>query len=152
MTHDPLTHDPLLDAWLNAMDDDPNYSDYLNLIARVREDERGNVIGAVSLGEIGRANAQAYRNGRADALAEAREAVYRTCGHTKYEGCLPCAHDDAAAAIDALRPLRVIDRLDIREVSVNTPHESLPTCTRCGDTGWTGRADDPQSCECGRRS
>jgi len=24
------------------------------------------------------------------------------------------------------------------------------TCTRCGDTGWTGRADDPDSCDCGR--
>jgi hypothetical protein len=72
MTHDPLTRDPLLDAWLSTIDDDPNYSDYLTLIARVRED----------------------------------------------------------AAIEAV---------------VRTP------CTRCGDTGWTGRADDPQSCECGRR-
>jgi hypothetical protein len=33
------------------------------------------------------------------------------------------------AAIDALRPV---------------------TCTRCKDTGWTGRADDPDSCDCGR--
>lgn len=28
---------------------------------------------------------------------------YRACGHTKYEGCAPCAHDDAVAAIEALR-------------------------------------------------
>ena len=40
---------------------------------------------------------------RAKTLDAAREAVMRTCGHTKYEGCSPCLHDDAIAAIDALR-------------------------------------------------
>ena len=36
-------------------------------------------------------------------LDAARTAVIRTCHHTKYEGCRPCSHDTAAAAIDALR-------------------------------------------------
>ena len=36
-------------------------------------------------------------------LKEAREAVARTCGHTKHQGGRSCAHDDAIAAIDALR-------------------------------------------------
>ena len=40
---------------------------------------------------------------RRDALDAAREAVTRTCHHTKYDGCRPCSHDTAAAAIDALR-------------------------------------------------
>lgn len=43
------------------------------------------------------------RRGWNEALDAAREAVMRTCGHTKYEGCSPCLHDDALAAIDALR-------------------------------------------------
>ena len=51
--------------------------------------------------------AQAEADGRwrgwTEALDAAREAVMRTCGHTKYEGCSPCLHDDATAAIDALR-------------------------------------------------
>lgn len=51
--------------------------------------------------------AQAEADGRwrgwDEALDAAREAVMRTCGHTKYEGCSPCLHDDARAAIDALR-------------------------------------------------
>ena len=33
-----MTHDPILDAWLNDLDDDPTYSDYLALIAHVRLD------------------------------------------------------------------------------------------------------------------
>lgn len=37
------------------------------------------------------------------ALDAAREAVTRTCGHTKHQGGRSCAHDDALAAIDALR-------------------------------------------------
>ena len=44
-----------------------------------------------------------YTIGYEEALDAAREAVTRTCGHTKYEGCSPCLHDDAIAAIDALR-------------------------------------------------
>ena len=46
-----------------------------------------------------------YGGHRAFALGvqAAWEAVMRTCGHTKYEGCSPCLHDDALAAIDALR-------------------------------------------------
>ena len=51
--------------------------------------------------------AQAEADGRwrgwTDALNTAREAVARTCHHTKYDGCRPCSHDTAAAAIDALR-------------------------------------------------
>jgi hypothetical protein len=100
-------HDPVLDAWLNAMDDDPNYSDYLTLIARVREDERiswGEHLARTQITNVDLANESAakYLEGRKDALSAARAAVYRTCGHTKYEGCSPCAHDDAAAAIDAI--------------------------------------------------
>ena len=36
-------------------------------------------------------------------LDAARDAAARTCGHTKHAHSLPCAHDDALAAIDALR-------------------------------------------------
>lgn len=38
-----------------------------------------------------------------EALCDARDAVRLVCGHTKYEGCRPCPHDDAVAAIDGLR-------------------------------------------------
>ena len=44
----------------------------------------------------------ALRSCEARVLDAAREAVMRTCGHTKYEGCSPCAHDDALAAIDGM--------------------------------------------------
>ena len=51
--------------------------------------------------------AQAEADGRwrgwTEALDAAREAVARTCGHTKHQGGRSCAHDDALAAIDALR-------------------------------------------------
>ena len=45
---------------------------------------------------------EAWRLGYAAAVRDAVEAVRRTCGHTKYEGCPPCPHDDAVAAIEAL--------------------------------------------------
>lgn len=41
--------------------------------------------------------------GYAAALRDAVAAIYRTCGHTKYEGCSPCPHDEAVTAIKALR-------------------------------------------------
>ena len=65
-----------------------------DLIARVREDERkyGMVPG--------------FDLGYAAAVRDAVEAVSRTCGHTKYEGCPPCAHDDAVAAIEGLEVKR----------------------------------------------
>lgn len=44
-----------------------------------------------------------WGRGYDDALDDARAAVARMCGHTKYEGCVPCHHDDAVAAIEALR-------------------------------------------------
>ena len=46
---------------------------------------------------------QGFEEGRTAGLDAAREAVTRTCHHTKYDGCRPCSHDTAAAAIDALR-------------------------------------------------
>ncbi len=44
-----------------------------------------------------------YLDGYERGLRDAVEAVTRTCAHTKYEGYLPCQHDDAITAIDALR-------------------------------------------------
>lgn len=58
-------HDPLLDAWLCGLDDDPNYSDYLTLVVRVREDERrrndGALIGTIVRGEALRDAVEAVR-------------------------------------------------------------------------------------------
>jgi hypothetical protein len=51
----------------------------------------------------------AYDDGYAAALLDAVVAVYRTCGDTKCEGISPCAHDDAVAAIDALRTAQFAD-------------------------------------------
>ena len=39
---------------------------------------------------------------KAEAFAEVVEALTALCAHTKYEGCLPCPHDDAVAAIKGL--------------------------------------------------
>jgi hypothetical protein len=119
-----VTHDPLCE--FNFVLREVGDCQRCDLIARVRQDE------AALHGY--RLHDPAFIKG----LSAARAAVYRTCGHTKYEGCSPCAHDDAVAAIDGL-------------TESHAAASSLPTCTRCGDTGWTGRADDPQSCECGRR-
>ena len=63
--------------------------------ARVREDERASATLAALTQD---AAVKAY----AAAVSDAVEAVSRTCGHTKYEGCPPCPHDDAVAAIEAL--------------------------------------------------
>ena len=49
------------------------------------------------------AQSEAWEQGFHHALDAAREAVARTCGHTKHQGGRSCAHDDALAAIDALR-------------------------------------------------
>lgn len=43
-----------------------------------------------------------YAAGQRDMLARCVEAVYRSCGHTKFEGCAPCAHDDVAATLRTL--------------------------------------------------
>lgn len=61
-------------------------------------DERIKISRAVANGEL----PSIFKSAEIRGVNRAREAVYRTCGHTKYEGCSPCAHDDAAAAIDAL--------------------------------------------------
>jgi hypothetical protein len=87
------------------------YADHVAALAEARTEgaiagvtEMAEIRPARTLAEFREANkyANGYDAGRAEALREAREAVYRTCGHTKYEGCSPCAHDDAADAIDAL--------------------------------------------------
>lgn len=49
------------------------------------------------------AEAEGRRRGWNEALDAAREAVIRTCHHTRYEGSPPCLHDTAAAAIATLR-------------------------------------------------
>jgi hypothetical protein len=128
-----MTHDPLCE--FNFVLREVADCQRCTLIARVREDERGK--GDLGLIEWGAE--RGYDDGYASALLDAVVAVYRTCGDTKCEGISPCAHDDAVAAIDGL-------------TESHAAASSLPTCTRCGDTGWTGRANDPQSCECGRRS
>lgn len=61
---------------------------------RVREEERRNVIGSVSLAAIGEANVQQYHLGYAAALSAARDAVKQAWVDSPA---------DALAAIDALR-------------------------------------------------
>lgn len=39
---------------------------------------------------------------REDERERAVQRVYRACGHTKYEGCRPCIHDEIIAALRAL--------------------------------------------------
>jgi hypothetical protein len=86
-------HDPLCERG-NA----PNYSTcYCYLIARVREDERAAIR---EPGRITLAIEDAYAKGRADALAEAREAV-AAVPDARYEHWIRQA--EALAAIDALR-------------------------------------------------
>lgn len=48
--------------------------------------------------EMRESNAFAREQAIRDCIAE----VYRSCGHTKYEGCRPCAHDDVANDLTAL--------------------------------------------------
>jgi len=93
------------------------------LIARVRDDEHVRLIthGA-------KTNLAGYSEGYAAALDAAREAV-RALPDWKFCDAVCGTERSVLAAIDALRPV---------------------TCTRCKDTGWTGRADDPDSCDCGR--
>lgn len=62
-----------------------------------------NVIGAVSLGEIGKANAQAYDNGYSDGMQAAREAVAALLGWQHGIAVTAITKADALAAIDGLR-------------------------------------------------
>ena len=86
-----MTHDPLLDAWLVEIDDEPNYSDYLTLIARVREDERS--------GAPENWNRAFYEQGYATALRDAVEAVKALCDCVKLNGkhASFCAFQDVPA-------------------------------------------------------
>lgn len=98
MTYDPLTRDPVLDSWLNALDDDPNYSDYLALIARVREDEQKR------LGDIYEKQSEVdWQAGYGWGLSDAREAVAVLIQEERSSGLVSISRADALAAIDGLR-------------------------------------------------
>lgn len=89
MTHDPLC--PINSGpccpWMGHCDCQCE----CDWIARVREDERKRFDDDGAEWDI-----------RAAVIRDVVAAIYRTCGHTKYAGCSPCAHDDAVAAIEAL--------------------------------------------------
>lgn len=103
MSHDPLC--PIGYAVAQAKSDGVPKGTYLpnpliclcdhNL--RVREDER------MRDDDYAYVAKQSEAEGYAAALRDAVAAIYRTCGHTKYEGCSPCPHDEAVTAIKALR-------------------------------------------------
>jgi len=41
---------------------------------------------------------------RADERQKAAARITAQCAHTKYEGCAPCTHDQAAAAVRGAQP------------------------------------------------
>lgn len=98
MTHDPMC--PFAE-WPDesCYQQDAGVS-ICSLLARVREDERmiRQEEKRISFLEGQEVCILSYNK----ALRDAVEAVSRRCGHTKYEGCLPCLHDEAVSAIEAL--------------------------------------------------
>jgi hypothetical protein len=69
--YDQHSHDPLCGNYREGVWFDSHICVTCDLIAKVRKDQTQRCI----------------------------EQVQRMCAHTKYEGCLPCVHDEIAASL-----------------------------------------------------